>query len=124
MAKSAMLQVTAMVARIALQAPRNCSNAALCVAAGLLPADLELKTITAVRLSALGCARALDQTLMVEGLTLTENHDSLDKVQHWRGLPVSPWHPWVKTAIREREEAKSYAQAALLSGNAIFADGS
>ncbi|EEQ98982.1 hypothetical protein Pmar_PMAR023144 [Perkinsus marinus ATCC 50983] len=113
-----------MVARIALQAPRNCSNAAICVAAGLLPADLELKTIAAVRLSALGCARALDQTLAVKGLTLTESRDSLDKVQHWRGLPILPWQPWVKTTIRDKERAKSYAQAALLSGNAIFTDGS
>ncbi|KAF4667488.1 hypothetical protein FOL47_003566, partial [Perkinsus chesapeaki] len=123
-AKSVMLQVTAMVARIALQAPRNSSNAALCVAAGLLPADLELKTTAAARLSALGCARALDQCLAVKGLVLSEGHGSLDKVQCWRGLPTPPWEPSVKTTIRPKEEAKRYAQAALLTGNAIFTDGS
>ncbi|KAF4713005.1 hypothetical protein FOZ62_029019, partial [Perkinsus olseni] len=47
-AKSALLQVSAMVARIALQVPRNCFNAALCVAAtlfaaGILPADSPLR---------------------------------------------------------------------------------
>ncbi|KAF4680018.1 hypothetical protein FOZ60_014248, partial [Perkinsus olseni] len=67
LSQAALLQVSAMVARIALQAPRipNSSNAALCVAAGILPADLELGTIAATRLAGLGCARALDQSLSV-----------------------------------------------------------
>ncbi|KAF4651030.1 hypothetical protein FOZ61_010852, partial [Perkinsus olseni] len=74
-AKSALLQVSAMVARIALQAPRNSSNAALCVAAGILPADMELGRIAATRLAALGCATTLDRTLSVKGLTLHEGRD-------------------------------------------------
>ncbi|KAF4650498.1 hypothetical protein FOZ61_002615 [Perkinsus olseni] len=89
-----------MVARIALQAPRNSSNAALCVAAGILSADLELGTIAATRLAALGCAKALDQSLSVEGLTLREDRDGGDM------------------------EAKSYALEALRAKNAIFTDGS
>ncbi|KAF4706954.1 hypothetical protein FOZ63_007818, partial [Perkinsus olseni] len=100
-AKSALLQVSAMVARIALQAPRNSSNAALCVAAGILPADLELGRIAQSR-----------------------PPDSLRLVQRWRALPTQPWHPWVSTTITEREEAKSYALEALRTKNAIFTDGS
>ncbi|KAF4648359.1 hypothetical protein FOZ61_002824, partial [Perkinsus olseni] len=123
-AKSALLQVSAMVARIALQAPRNSSNAALCVAAGILPADLELRTIAATRLATLGCAEALDQSLSVKGLTLFEGRDCADMVQRWRGLPTQPWHPWVTTTISEREEAKNYALEALQTKNAIFTDGS
>ncbi|KAF4731995.1 hypothetical protein FOZ63_027181, partial [Perkinsus olseni] len=125
-AKSALLQVSAMVARIALQvqAPRNSSNAALCVAAGILPADLELGTIAATRLASLGCAKALDQSLSVKGLTLREGRDGGDMVQRWRGLPTQPWHPRVSTTIAEREEAKSYALEALRTKNAIFTDGS
>ncbi|KAF4747745.1 hypothetical protein FOZ63_004042, partial [Perkinsus olseni] len=123
-AKSALLQVSAMVARIALQAPRSSSNAALCVAAGIMPADLELGTIAATRLAALGCAKALDQSLSVKGLTLFEGRDGGDMVQRWRGLPTQPWHPWVTTTISEREEAKNYALEALQTKNAIFTDGS
>ncbi|KAF4680173.1 hypothetical protein FOZ60_013980 [Perkinsus olseni] len=123
-AKSALLQVSAMVARIALQAPRNSSNAALCVAAGMMPADLELGTIASTTLAALGCAKALDQSLSVKGLALFEGRDGRDMVQRWRGLPTQPWHPWVTTTISEREEAKSYALEALQTENAIFTDGS
>ncbi|KAF4652646.1 hypothetical protein FOZ61_009559 [Perkinsus olseni] len=123
-AKSALLQVSAMVARIALQAPRSSSNVALCVAAGIMPADLELDTIAATRLAALGCAKALDQSLSVKGLTLFEGRDGGDMVQRWRGLPTQPWHPWVTTTISEREEAKNYALEALQTKNAIFTDGS
>ncbi|KAF4661747.1 hypothetical protein FOL46_005625, partial [Perkinsus olseni] len=61
-------KVSAIVARIALQAPRNSSNAALCVAAGILPADLEIGRIAATRLAALGCITTLDRTLSVKGL--------------------------------------------------------
>ncbi|KAF4686491.1 hypothetical protein FOZ60_005208 [Perkinsus olseni] len=113
-----------MVARIALQAPWNSSNAVLCVAAGILPADLELGTIAATRLAALGCAKALDQSLSVKGLTLREGRDGEDMVQRWRGLPTQPWHPRVSTTIAEREEAKSYALKALRTKNAIFTNGS
>ncbi|KAF4681732.1 hypothetical protein FOZ60_011670 [Perkinsus olseni] len=123
-AKSALLQVSAMVARIALQAPRNSSNAALCVAAGILPAHLELGRIAATRLAALGCATTLDRTLSVKGLKVHEGCDGGDTVQRWRALPTQPWHPWVSTTIMEREEAKSYALEALRTKNVIFTDGS
>ncbi|KAF4747981.1 hypothetical protein FOZ62_023421 [Perkinsus olseni] len=111
-------------AKLGVQAPRNSSNAALCVAAGILPADLELGTIAATRLASLGCAKALDQSLSVKGLTLREGRDGGDMVQRWRGLPTQPWHPRVSTTIAEREEAKSYALEALRTKNAIFTDGS
>ncbi|KAF4712851.1 hypothetical protein FOZ63_008681, partial [Perkinsus olseni] len=75
-------------------------------------------------LAALGCAKALDQSLSVKGLTLFEGRDGGDMVQRWRGLPTQPWHPWVTTTISEREEAKSYALEALQTENAIFTDGS
>ncbi|KAF4685469.1 hypothetical protein FOZ60_006537 [Perkinsus olseni] len=119
-AKSALLQVSAMVARIALQVPRNCFNAALCVAATLFAAELELGTIAATRLAALGCAKALDHSLSV--LTLHERSGGSDRVQRWRSLPTQPWYPWVETIITE--EAKSYALEALPTKNAVFTGGS
>ncbi|KAF4692129.1 hypothetical protein FOZ60_014083 [Perkinsus olseni] len=70
------------------------------------------------------CAKALDQSLSVKGLTLFEGRDGGDMVQRWRGLPTQPWHPWVTTTISEREEAKNYALEALQTKNAIFTDGS
>ncbi|KAF4662978.1 hypothetical protein FOL46_005050 [Perkinsus olseni] len=50
------------------RAPRNNSNAALCIAAGILPADLELGTIAVTRLAAVEYAKALDQSLSVKAL--------------------------------------------------------
>ncbi|KAF4677922.1 hypothetical protein FOZ60_017100 [Perkinsus olseni] len=123
-AKSALLQVSAMVARIALQAPRSSSNAALCVAAGIMPADLELGTIAATRLAALGCAKALDQSLSVKGLTLFEGRDGGDMVQRWRVCPLNLGTPGSRLPSRNVREAKNYALEALQTKNAIFTDGS
>ncbi|KAF4753266.1 hypothetical protein FOZ62_014282, partial [Perkinsus olseni] len=71
---------------------------------------LELGTIAATRLAALGCAEALDQSLSVKGLTLRDP-----------GIPGTKGYQ-VETTITEREEVKSYALEALRTNNAISTD--
>ncbi|KAF4699127.1 hypothetical protein FOZ63_005558, partial [Perkinsus olseni] len=105
-ARDLVMRVPAMVARIALRAPRNASNSALVVAAGLTPAHVELAGMAARRLALLGDEIALDRLLKVKGLQHEQPSTRLG------------------TVIAEREQALHSAKQAMRSRNAIFTDGS
>ncbi|KAF4728983.1 hypothetical protein FOZ62_026605, partial [Perkinsus olseni] len=120
-ARDLVMRVPAMVARIALRAPRNASNSALVVAAGLTPAHVELAGMAARRLALLGDELALGRLLKVKGL----QHDQPSvAIQQWRALPIQPWETRLHTVIAEREQALHYAKQAMRSRNAIYTDGS